>query len=344
MKKRILLVVVCQLFLVLNGCSSDSGNDSAPEEIKGEIKADFIVSSIASDFVVNNDNTVYQIGQGENTNGYFIGLKKIDSEGKETMLKTLDLANFTYSRLSLTNNGDLLLVAKGNPDSDKILLFENNFSDLNPLYTMKPISSPLASKINLLSISNNIDNTYFVFDYNNGQMKRFVPELTTDVFVAGSGKNEIKDGIGLEASLGAVSKIISLNNLLYVIDNLYESGTGIYKSSNIRKLEFANNEWKVTTLISTTSENIYNDIALDSKNGLYVIVKGKGIYKLNLQDNTLSLFKDGEIKLGAGNKHVSIDLQYAELFKIKNNDLYIRTSWDLIKISDFQSKFASAEK
>lgn len=31
MKKRILLVVVCQLFLALNGCSSDSGDNPTPE-------------------------------------------------------------------------------------------------------------------------------------------------------------------------------------------------------------------------------------------------------------------------------------------------------------------------
>lgn len=345
MKKRILLVAMLQLFIVLNSCSSDSGNDSTPteEEIKGEIKADYIINSRASDFVVNNDNTVYQIGQGEDaTNGYFIGLKKVDSEGKETLLKTLDLGNFTFGRLSLMNNGDLLLVSKGNPDSDKILRFENNFSVLNPFYTMKPISSPFASKINLLAISNNSDNTYFVFDYDNKQIKRFVPELTTDVFVAGSGKNEIKDGVGLTASFGAVLKIISFNNVLYVIDNLYESGIGTFKSSTIRKLEYVNNDWKVTTLISTTSENSYNDIALDSNNGLYVLVKGKGIYKLNLQDNTLSLFRGGEIKVGSGNRHALVDLGYAELFKIKDNDLYIRSYSDLIKISDFQTKFATA--
>jgi len=31
-------------------------------------------------------------------------------------------------------------------------------------------------------------------------------------------------------------------------------------------------------------------------------------------------------------------------FKIKNNDLYLVTSSEFIKISDFQTKFAAAEK
>ena len=349
MKKRILVVALLQLFMVLGGCSSDSGNDSTPvqEEIKGEIKADYIVeNNNATDFIVNNDNVVYQLGPTSDEKGsFYIGLKKVDSEGKETVLKYLDFGNFFYGRLSLTNNGDLLLVSQGNElDSDKILRFENNFSELNPFYTMDPISSPFASKINLLTISNTVSNTYFVFDYNAGNIKRVIPELSGDVFVAGSGKNEVKDGAGLTVGFGVVLKIVALNNVLYLIDNKYESTSGTYQSSNIRKLEYVNNEWRATTLISTTTENAYTDLAFDSNNVLYVILQGKGIYKLNLQDNTLSLFKDGEIKLGAGNKHVTVNLQHAELLRIKNNDLYLLSSYKLVKISDFQTKFAATEK
>ncbi|MCD9576639.1 hypothetical protein [Flavobacterium soyae] len=345
MKKRILLVAVLQLFLTLNSCSSDSESQPGTNPIeKGEIVADYIIDGYVDDFVIGTDNIVYKIGQTDDEKGSrYMGLKKVDPQGKETALKYLDLGNFNFANLTFANNGDLLMVAKGNtPGSDKILRFENNFSDLKPFYTMKPISSPFASKINLLSISNNGDNTFFVFDYGNRQIKRFFPELSGDMFVAGSEKNEIKDGTGLNASFGTVLKMISLNNVQYIIDNFYESSNGAYKSSNIRKVEYVNNEWKVTTLISTTNDESYNDITFDSKNDLYVAVKGKGIYKLNLQDNSLSSFKEGEFKVRSTGQKITNSFGSIKMIKFIGNDMYMATSSDLIKISDFQTKFAKA--
>lgn len=342
MKRKILVLAVLQLFMVLGSCSSDSGDNSGqnPDEKKGSIKADYI-TDIAStdDFVINNDNTIYHIGQRN-----YIELKKIDLEGKVTSLKTFDYS-YSESQLSFSKSGDIFLINRftNSLESDKIYRFENNFSELNPFYTMKPISSPFANKIKLMSICNNNDNTYFVFDYGNKQIKRFVPELSGDVFVAGSEKNEIKDGTGLNAGFGAVTRIISQNNILYLIDNLYEDTSSAFVSSNIRKLEFVNNEWKVTTLISSTTET-YIDIAFDSKNELYVVIKNKGISKLNLQNNTLSLFKEGEIKVWKDNFNYSNSSQNIERMKIKENDIYLILSGNFIKISDFQTKFAAVEK
>ncbi|WP_374175265.1 hypothetical protein [Flavobacterium tructae] len=346
MKKRILLAAVLQFFLILNSCSGPESQPGGTPEEKGEIKADYITSFFINDFVIGTDNTLYAIGQTQDEKGYYISLKKTDPDGKETILKNLDLGTYTFAKLALASNGNVLLVAKGNdsPDQDKILRFENNYTELNPFYTMKPISSPFASKINLFSICNNNDNTYFVFDYNARNVKRVLPELGGDVFVAGSGKNEIIDGAGLNASFGTVSKIISLNSVLYLIDDVYDSSTGTYKNSAIRKLENVNNEWKVTTLISATNGDHFSDITFDTKNELYVVSAGKGIYKLNLQNNTLSLFKDGELKVKTANKGVSTSFKYVEMVKFKGNDIYLLISNDLIKISDFQTKFAAAEK
>ncbi|MET3028628.1 hypothetical protein ABXT06_18260 [Flavobacterium sp. UW10123] len=347
MKKSILVATALQFLLILNSCSgSDSQPGGTPEE-KGEIKADYITSFFINDFVVGNDNTLYTIGQTQDEKGYAISLKKTDLDGKETTLKNLDLATYTYAKLALTENGDVLMVAKGNdsPDQDKIMRFENNFSGLNPFYTMKPISSPFASKINLFSICNNNDNTYFVFDLNARNIKRVLAELNGDVLVAGSGKNEIKDGAGLDASFAAVTKIISLNNILYLIDHVQDPSTGIYKNSAIRKLEYVNNEWKVTTLVSATNGDHFSDITFDTKNELYVVNAGKGIFKLNLQDNSLSLFKDGDLKVrAASGRGVFSSFKYTEMLKFKGNDIYLLVSGNLIKISDFQTKFAAAEK
>ncbi|OXG00765.1 hypothetical protein BC749_1011436 [Flavobacterium araucananum] len=338
MKKRILLVAVVQLFLTLNSCSSDSGdNTKDPVVIAGEIKADYIADvSLADDFVIDNNNIVYKIGQEDIT----VKLKKIDLEGKISVLKILDFTSFYASALSITKEGTVLLVAPSNEaDRDKIFRFENNFTVLNPFYTMKPISSPFANKIRLSAIGDNKDNTYFVFDYNNRQIKRFVPELSTDVLVAGSEKKAIEDGTGLNASFGSVSKIVSQNNILYVIDNLYTGANPVFVSSNIRKLEYVNNEWVVSTLISN-STNKYLDIAFDPKNELYVLVENKGIAKLNLQNNTLSVFKDGDLLVGKETVHKKSSYKNITMMKIKDNDLYIILDYDLVKISDFQSKLS----
>jgi hypothetical protein len=79
-----------------------------------------------------------------------------------------------------------------------------------------------------------------------------------------------------------------------------------------------------------------------------VSVREKGVYKLNLSDNTMSLFKDGELKVVAFGKNSSsrltVDFNYLKRIKFIKNDLYIETSSSLIKISDFQTKFAAAEK
>jgi hypothetical protein len=349
MKKRILVVAALQLFMVLGSCSSDSDNNipvKTEELQKGEIKADFIFSNSVNDFVINNDDTLFFIGSTPNDKDYPIKFQKIDKNGNLTLIKGINDYDFLSDRLAVTPTGDFLLIAT---DTDKIFRFENNYTELNPFYTMKPISSPLASKIRLTAITENNDNTYFVFDYNNKQMKRFVPELNTDVFVAGSGKNEIVDGAGLDASFGNVTRIISKNNALYLIDNLRTGTSSTFISSSIRKLEYVNNQWKVTTLISTTNEDAYySDIAFDSKNDLYVSVREKGVYKLNLSDNTMSLFKDGELKVVAFGKNSSsrltVDFNYLKRIKFIKNDLYIETSSSLIKISDFQTKFAAAEK
>nr|WP_315238670.1 hypothetical protein [uncultured Flavobacterium sp.] len=343
MKKRILLVAVLQLFLTLNSCSSDPGDYSAPE-IEGEIKADYIadVSSVY-DFVTDANDNVFVVGQATNQIIQH-RLQKIDPSGKITLLKDITSYEFfNRVQLALTDSEEILLIAPFKDESiDKIFRFEKNYSELNPFYTMKPVSSPSAEKIKLYTICNNKDKTFFVFDAVNRNIKRFIPELNTDVFVAGSEKNEIKDGTGLNAGFGFVSKIISQNNVLYLIDDLYTGGVNAtFVSSNIRKLEFINNEWKVTTLISTTNEDMsYSDMAFDSKNNLYVLVKGKGIYKLNLQDNALTLFKDGEFKIGKGDIHFTLNYPGVDMMKIKGNDMYLVFSSWFIKISDFHSKLS----
>lgn len=349
MKKKILLVAALQLFLTLGACSSDSGNDATPpvEEIKGEITIDYAADiTYADDFVIGNDNLVYKIGGNQSSNESVIKLKKIDLTGAVSTFKDLDYFNYLFLRLATSNDGTILLLTGNNSNnSNKIFQFGNNFSELNPFHTIKPISSPFASKIGLSSICNNNDNTLFVFDYSNKQMKRVLPALGTDVFVAGSGKKEIKDGTGLNVGFSNVTKMISQNNIVFLIDEIYPNSEAIVANYSIRKLESLNNDWKVTTLISNATDR-YTDIALDANNDLYVLIKGKGVFKLNTQDNSLISFKEGDIKIfdKKKNNHVSIGSGSFDMMKIKGNDIYLASTQRLIKISDFQTKFANAAK
>ncbi|UWY27735.1 hypothetical protein N4T20_18665 [Flavobacterium sp. TR2] len=338
MKKRVLLVAMLQLFMVLGGCSSDSGNDSSSVD-KQKITADYVADvASTSDFVISNDNRVYLYGEKD------FELKEIDLTGKVTSLKAFLDANFLNSRLSISKTGEIFLISpESDLNKDKIFRFENNFKELNIFYTMKPVSSPFATKIKLTSIAENKDNTYFVYDFNNKQMKRFIPELNGDVFVAGSEKREIKDGTGLNAGFSIVTKILSQNNVLYLIDNFDPGNSEKSFSSNIRKLEYVNNEWKVTTLLSSTTET-FIDLAFDSKNEFYVLIKDKGISKLNLQSNTLSAFKEGQFEVRKENHFYGFPSKDIQSMKIKGDDIYITYANYLIKISDFQTKFAAAEK
>lgn len=338
MKKRILTIVALQLFLILNSCSS---SDKEPVYIvdNEEIETDFIAKN-SGDFVITTDDLVYNVSSKPEYVNPFI--EQIDAEGKTTVLKTLD---FTIPKLVLSQSGELLLISPNKTnDSDKIFRFENNFQQLNPFYVMQAESSPFAKLARLGIICNANDGSYFVFDYTSNNIKRVIPELGTDVFIAGSGKREIKDGDGLEAGFGGITKILFHKNIFYLIDNDYKNNTTSDEISYIRKLEFLNNKWTVTTLISTPGVNVYKDLAFDANNNLHVVVSEKGIYKLNLQNNDLSLYKDGKVKMRKDNRHYYTNFKTVIGLKFKGNVMYLATYDLLIKISDYQSKFDALGK
>ncbi len=347
MKNKIVLATAVQLFMIFGSCSSNSESVPATSPLEeGTIKADYIAHDISvDDFVVNNDNSIFIVGQGQIGDQGVIKLEKIDENGTVKISEKINNIDFFSNILSTTTTGDLLILSYTNyNDSDNIYHFENNYTELKPFYAMKPISSPFASKIRLTAICNNQDKTYFVYDYNNAQIKRVLPELNSDTFVAGTGKKEITDGIGMLASFANVSKIISLNKELYVIDEVYDSSVGIAKNSTVRKLSYANNEWTVKTLLSTTNGDRYQDIAFDANNNLYLVVSGKGIYKLNLLDNTLSVYKDGDLKISSKDLIMDGSFKQVTAVKFKDKDIYLKTSHEVIKLSNYQEKFDAANK
>jgi hypothetical protein len=340
MKDRILFVTVLCFSLMLSSCNADADSESS-EKVKEEVELDYILYDAVSDFVVNNDNTVFRIGEYRNGNEYFTDFVKIDLKGEVSLLKRLHFLDFYQSQLSLTNEGDVFLTAPFHSNGmDKIFRFEGDFSKLNPFYTMDSLSSPGPapdfdrSRLWVFAAAN--DKTCFVYDATTNTIKRVFLESKSEVLVAGSGKNEVKDGVGLDAGFSYVTRMIYRDGVLYVVDKR-RSGQ-YFLGYNIRKLEFVNNTWKVTTLASSVTD-AYSSLSFDSKGDLYVMILGKGIYKLNLQNNKLTLFKSGEIKVKSGSVYSVIDLNSFLDIKIKNNDLYMRKLSVMMKISDFESKF-----
>ncbi len=342
MKNRILLVGIISLLFVFNGCSSDSGSDAEPsKEIKTEVDVDYILNENIDGFVVNNDNTIFKVGDWREGGKDLVGFMKVDLKGNANSVKMLLPIDFYQSQLMLTNEGGVFLAAPFHPnDYDKIFKFEGDFSKLNPFYTMAPLSSPGPApdfdKGRVWAFTAIDNKTCFVYDSNVRTIKRVFLDSKSEIFVAGSGKNAIKDGIGQDASFGDVAKMIYQDGAFYIIDKWRVNGN--FLSYNIRKMEFVNNVWKVVTLISSPTDD-YRSVSFDSKGNLYVLIGGKGIYKLNLQNNALALFKEGKIKVNSGGNQSVIDLgSFAEI-KIKNNDLYLRAETLFVKISDFESKF-----
>lgn len=335
MKNKILGVVILQVVLLFSSCSSDSGDNpvTTPEVIEGEIKVDYGVgvdTFTSSGFVVNEDNTVFFTEKYDSSK---IRLGKIDVTGKVTILSDLDKSKFYDNKLSNTASGDIVLFTYNSDYGNLLYRFENNYTTLSPFYTMKP-NGPFGGTVRLSSICNASTPTmesYFVFDYGIKSIKRIVVgSVNNDILIAGSQKQEIKDGVGLDASFFEISQMIWKNEILYMIDRNYG------KVSTVRKMEQTAAGWKVTTLVSTTTD-IYQNIGIDSQNNLYVLLKDKGIYKLDPLNNTLSVYKDGVIKIDKPYR-VGINLKEVNFMNIKNDDLYIGGMGTLRKISNFRTK------
>ena len=346
MKNRVLLVAVACLFLVFNGCSSDSGSEAEPSKggggvVKEEVEVDYILNENIDDFVVNDDNTIFKVGDWREGGKDLVGFMQVDLAGNMNSVKVLLPYDFYQSQLMLTNEGDVFFTAPfHSKDYDKIFRFEDGFSIMSPFYTLAPLSSPGPApdfdrgRVWALTALN--DKTCFVYDSNVRTIKRVFLDSKSEVFVAGSGKNAIKDGIGLDASFGDVGKMIYRDGVFYIVDKWRVNG--VFLNYNIRKMELVNNAWKVVTLVSSPTDG-YRSVCFDSKGDLFILIGGKGIYKLNLQNNTLTLFKGGKLKIKSGDNHSVIDLGIFADIKIKNKDLYLRADSFFVKISDFQSKF-----
>lgn len=179
--------------MIFSSCSKENEvNDIVTNEVPGEIKVDYIVDAgTYINGLIVNDNIAYVSGQYNVSNKVTLKLNKIDPLGNVTTLK--EFADGEIFTEELTNNkaGEVLGISSSPAYGNKIYHFEKNYSEINPFYTMKPVSSTFAKLINLKAICNDGKDSYFVFDSSTLSMKRVVPDLNTDILIAGSEKKEI---------------------------------------------------------------------------------------------------------------------------------------------------------
>ncbi|MCC9019957.1 hypothetical protein [Flavobacterium lipolyticum] len=330
MKEKIIRLMI--LLVVLTSCSNNENDQNIPGELIADYITDSEIPTEIDGFVVDNNNIVYIAGRG----AVLANLYTIDRNGKVAVLKTFHDLRFFYNRLTKNEKNEILITTNDHEVGNMIYNFTNNYKSVASYYTMKPLGVTNSKPIILNAICNYTNDSYIVFDTGSLTIKEVNPLLSKETLIAGSGKDEVKDGIGADASFKDVSQIIIRNNIIYVIDR----GDNNYLGNSIRKIENTVNGWKVTTLATSRSYFFsgFKNISFDNQNNLYVLVDQEGIFKFNFNNNTLNLYKKDELKIRAYKTHSSINFKYLRFMEIKNDDLYLQEGSYFVKISNFQSQ------
>ena len=170
------------------------------------------------------------------------------------------------------------------------------------------------------------------FDFYSKTIKRYFHNLGTIVDVMGSGRDEISDGTGINASFRGIFQMAVFGKDIYVIDG----------KNSIRKIEPEGTSFKVTTLLKNYPETI-NDLAIDDDGVIYVVAHNQGILKFNPTTNKLEDYLSGKYielktpKSGLGYIDVNFDV---DVISIKGKDMYLAFSRTLIKIANFKEEIA----
>ncbi|WP_438712542.1 hypothetical protein ACSTS3_09640 [Aquimarina muelleri] len=318
----------CIISISISSCDSDDSEPNIPES-NDSILADYSVNiGFIKDFSINANNEINYMYTGNSSGETSLSIRKINNSGNITVLDEIDFSLFG-NHMGITNSGDgnIYYVTDSNNEGNKVYIYSVNTSSS---YSMIPISSPFVGPIRMSAIESFGDGTYIAFDYSALGLRRYVPSLDTDIIIAGSGNSSITDGSGLNADFIFVTEILSANEIIYVIDD----------SNNLRKVEENGNVFNVTTLISDYTDS-FNDITVDNNGNILVLVNNKGIYKLNSSNNSLEEYLIGELKITNNNNNNSsyaTEWGFFDKFLINENDLFLYSNENLIKISDFETK------
>ncbi|AIN75030.1 hypothetical protein O8E88_000978 [Flavobacterium psychrophilum] len=327
MKKLALLLAT----LIVLSCSKNEPEDLFKNYLTVDYDVDFYAANRNNqiefnDLTITSTNDVYLL-LDDRTNSKAL-LSKVSSNGAKSEVLN-NLRGFLGNGINITStlNDKLFFNSDGADNRNKIFSYDN--IQLNS-YVMIDNGPNYINKAQNTAMSRYSNNSIVVFDNNNKTLKFYLPENNLESTIAGSGNASVVDGNGLSASFKSISKIVCRDNKIYVIDDY----------TNLRKIEFINNAYKVTTLVSNYNSTI-EDIAIDSNNDIYASVNGQGILKLNNTTNTFESFKTGSVNTITPDKTKTGFISWSNGVTgmyINENDLYILNGVRLIKISNFKSK------
>ena len=262
----------------------------------------------------------------------FIG--KMDSKGNTSSVTVTKSDNFNFnndgSSIALSDSGDVYYT-KGLLGPHKIFKYTpstQQTTEIEVNYT----PSYFGGREGILALTRYNSNEFMFFDFVSKTIKRYFHNLGTIVDVMGSGRDEISDGTGINASFRGIFQMTVFGKDIYVIDG----------ENSIRKIEPEGTSFKVTTLLRNYPETI-KDLATDDNGVIYVVADNQGILKFNPTTNQLEDYLSGKYiemktpKSGLGYNDVIFNV---DAISIKGKDMYLAYSTTLIKIANFKEEIA----
>ena len=324
MKKLGLLFLLIGTFF-----SCQKKEDSYLEDpYKGKLKVTYIedAKGWVKNIALHNED-LYFIRQDP-----FIG--KIDSKGNTSSVTVTKSDNFNFnndgSSVDLSDSGDVYYT-KGLLGPHKIFKYTPSTQQTTEI-KVKYNPSYFEGREGILALTRYNSNEFMFFDFYTKTIKRYFHNLGTIVDVMGSGRDEISDGTGINASFRGIFQMTVFEKNIYVIDG----------ENSIRKIEPEGTSFKVTTLLRNYPETI-KDLATDDNGVIYVVAHNQGILKFNPTTNQLEDYLSGKYiemktpKSGLGYNDVIFNV---DAISIKGKDMYLAYSTTLIKIANFKEEIA----
>ena len=262
----------------------------------------------------------------------FIG--KMDSKGNTSSVTVTKSDNFNFnndgSSIALSDSGDVYYT-KGLLGPHKIFKYTPSTQQTTEI-KVKYNPSYFEGREGILALTRYNSNEFMFFDFYSKTIKRYFHNLGTIVDVMGSGRDEISDGTGINASFRGIFQMTVFGKDIYVIDG----------ENSIRKIEPEGTSFKVTTLLRNYPETI-KDLATDDNGVIYVVADNQGILKFNPTTNQLEDYLSGKYiemktpKSGLGYNDVIFNV---DAISIKGKDMYLAYSTTLIKIANFKEEIA----
>lgn len=313
------LSLVFSFAFIVSSCSSENNNNEITNGVatqfvyrcgEGKEIKDFSIDANQNTFVIERSN------QFDNVN-------KIDFQGNSQVLFAYNNYNSISPKLETVGSNLFYINGQSYPDT-KLYKIENN--TINPIHTF---DNDLLPSPNAIYQIGSFQNKVAFFDESCRKLKAYDISTASETFIAGSGEYTQTDGSGTEASFININKIISKNDAIYLLDNQFK----------IRKVIPSTAGFTVSTVINHNTA--IDDVAIDSDNSVFVLVRFVGLYKFVSGYSDFFPYKTGITTLKTPDNRSSFTLDWSKVSNIKivNANLYlIYENTQLICIPDFRQQ------